>query len=299
MIRGLLLTSVVSCALRAQIAIPPPPMSEADDHVAAIIEGTPYKISDLEKIAKSLSPQLMNNFYQDKKSFIQQLAMLMTVAKQAEQRGLDKDFPHLQRLKYNRDVYLYQVMIGFKDIELPVSFEDQQKYYSERKAEFGEAKVKIIYLAFNNNPAPTTDPKAKKFPAEAEAEKKAAGLVKQLRAGADFAQLAKENSDDEAGREKGGEFPNIKPGDASIPPAIKMAVFALKPGEVADAVKQPNGFYIIRLEKIDIPEFVTVKDEIYKNLKNERIQAWLESVKNNLKIEFKDDTYLAEKAPRQ
>lgn len=274
-------------------------MSEAEDHVAAVIEGVPYKISDLEKIAKSMTPQLMNNFYQDKKAFLKQLAMLISVAREAEKRGLDKDFPHAQRLKYNRDVYLYQTMIGFKDIEIPVSFEDQQKYYESHKSELGEAKVRIIYLAFNNNPSPTTEPGARKVSTEAEAEQKAAGLVKQIRAGADFVALAKQHSDDEAGRQSGGEFPNIKPGDTSIPPAIKMAVFALKPGQTADPVKQPNGFYIIRLEKIDLPEFVAVKDEIYRTLKSEGVQAWLESVKSNLKVDFKDEAYLADKSPRQ
>lgn len=274
-------------------------MSEAEDHVAAVIEGVPYKISDLEKIAKSMTPQLMGNFYQDKKAFLQQLAMLIAVAKEAEKRGLDKDFPHAQRLKYNRDVYLYQVMINFKDIEIPVSFEDQQKYYEAHKNEMGEAKVRIIYLAFNNNPPPTTEPGARKIPTEAEAEKKAHDLVRQLRAGADFVALAKKYSDDETGRQTGGEFPNIKPNDNSIPPAIKMAVFTLKPGQISDPVKQPNGFYIIRLEQFDVPEFVKVKDDIYKQMKDQGVQAWLESVKNNLKIEFKDEAYLAEKSPRQ
>jgi parvulin-like peptidyl-prolyl isomerase len=207
-------------------------------------------------------------------------------------------FPHAERLKYNRDVYLYQAMIGFKDLDVSVSYDDQLKYYNEHQKEFSEAKVRLIYVAFSNNPAPTDNPKAKKYPTEAEAEKKAAELAKKIRAGADFVKLAKEETDDPAGKETGGEYPNIKPDDNTVPGPIRTAVFSLKPGEITDPLKQANGFYIVRLEKFEVPEFPKVKDDIFRKLKGLGVHDWLETVKKDVKVEFKDEKYLSEKTPR-
>ena len=273
-------------------------MRPEDDKVVAVLEGKEYKISDLEKLARALPPQMSTNFYRDKKAFLEQLTMLMSVARLAEQKNIDKEFPHAERLAYNRDVYLYTAMIAVKDLEIPVMPDEQKKYYEERKSEFGEAKVRVIYLAFNNAPM-ESDGKTKKPLTEAEAAQKAAALVKQLRGGADFAALAKQNSDDESSRDKGGEFPTIKPKDTAVPPAIKTAVFALKPGEITDPIKQANGFYIFKLEEIVMPPYEQVRDDIYKNIKSERLTAWLDDIKKNLKIEFKDEKYLSEHAPRQ
>jgi parvulin-like peptidyl-prolyl isomerase len=73
----------------------------------------------------------------------------------------------------------------------------------------------------------------------------------------------------------------------------------LKAGEITEPIKQANGFYIFKLDEMVMPPYDQVRDDIYKNIKNERLTAWLDSLKKGLKIEFKDEKYLSEKAPRQ
>ena len=82
------------------------------------------------------------------------------------------------------------------------------------------------------NPQPSSDPKAKKSLTEAEAKAKIADLRKKLLSGADFGQVARENSDDKESAAKDGDFPPIKR-SSSYPEDIKNAVFALKPGEIS------------------------------------------------------------------
>jgi hypothetical protein len=65
-------------------------------------------------------------------------------------------------------------------------------------------------------------------------------LVKQLRDGADFAELAKKNSEDKNSAASGGDFGVLRRGDR-IPEEIKTAVFALKPGEVSDPDPSADG----------------------------------------------------------
>jgi parvulin-like peptidyl-prolyl isomerase len=69
-----------------------------------------------------------------------------------------------------------------------------------------------------------------------------------IKGGADFVKLVKENSQDEASRDKDGDFATLRYGD-NIPNAFRSAVFALKQGEVCSAPrKSPCGRF---------PRFVT------------------------------------------
>lgn len=74
------------------------------------------------------------------------------------------------------------------------------------------------------------------------AEKLAAGLLKKLKKGADFAELAKKESEDSSA-ERGGDI-GLQPRGVLAPPYEK-ALFALKPGERSGVVETEMGFHII------------------------------------------------------
>ena len=77
---------------------------------------------------------------------------------------------------------------------------------------------------------------------KAAAQKLATGLLKQLRKGADFAELAKTKSED-ASAIRGGEV-GLQP-RGLLAPAYEKALFALKPGERSAVVETDMGFHII------------------------------------------------------
>ena len=280
---------------QAQSPAPAQPQSPAvADPVVVTIEGTPFTKSELEKFVRSLPESATQSFYANKKAFLDQFGLMMKLSKLAEKEGIDKDFPHAQRITYNRWIYLAQTMIQTKEGSFPVSFEDQKKYYDEKGQQFAAAKVKMLYIAFNNNPSPSTDPAARKPLNEKQAQEKISGLVKQIRAGADFSKIAAEHSDDAESKAKGGEFGSFKPSDQTLPPAIKTAIFSLKPGEVTEPIRQANGFYVFRLDSFDKPEFDKVKDEIFVLIRKERLDAWMDSVRKSLAVEINDPKYLTE-----
>jgi peptidyl-prolyl cis-trans isomerase D len=82
----------------------------------------------------------------------------------------------------------------------------------------------------------------------AKIEAKAADLQKQLKAGADFAALAKKNSEDTASAEKGGDLSWIVRGQTVK--AFEDTAFSLKPKEISGVIKTEYGFHILEvLEK--------------------------------------------------
>lgn len=129
-------------------------------------------------------------------------------------------------------------------------------------------------------------------PAEREAIKaRALGLVKRLRAGEDFAALARANSEDLGSRENGGELPWIQQNGQR--PKFEAAVFALKVGEVSEPVETVAGYHVIALLEIqpsrDRP-FEEVERQIEQYLKNaeiqKRLQAKVEELRKTTKVEI-------------
>jgi len=101
----------------------------------------------------------------------------------------------------------------------------------------------------------------------AESRAKAEKLLAELKAGADFAKLAKENSDDRGSAPKGGELGFFTKG--RMVPEFEEKAFAMKtPGEIAGPVQTKFGFHILQLQETK-PAGVRSFDEVRAELVTE------------------------------
>jgi peptidyl-prolyl cis-trans isomerase D len=117
------------------------------------------------------------------------------------------------------------------------------------------------------------DPKA--TPAEdAAAHAKADNIVKQLRAGADFAKLAKENSGDPSSAGNGGDMGYIEKGNYLAP--FENAVFSQPVGQISDPIRTPEyGYHIVKVLDRRAPgtrPFDQVRFQIGSQIANEMAQ---------------------------
>jgi peptidyl-prolyl cis-trans isomerase C len=123
------------------------------------------------------------------------------------------------------------------------------------------------------------------------AKAKAADLLKQVKAGKDFAELAKQHSQDPGSAVQGGDLGFFQQGQ--MVGAFERAAFALKPGEVSDIVETPFGFHIIKMAEKQAARTVPideVKPQIEQFLQNQqrqqKTQAFIETLKSKGKVEI-------------
>lgn len=123
---------------------------------------------------------------------------------------------------------------------IPAPAEDQFKaYYEAHRDLFTEpeqVRISLILLKVDPSSAPAVWDKAKE-----EAE----NILKRLRKGADFAELAKLHSSD-ASAQNGGDMGYLHRG--MLPEAAESAVDKLRPGVVSESIRLLEGFALIRLD---------------------------------------------------
>ena len=81
---------------------------------------------------------------------------------------------------------------------------------------------------------------------DAAAKAKAEDILKQLKAGANFADLAKKYSDDPGSKDSGGELPFAQRG--TMVPEFDKAIFSQKIGDI-EIVKSQFGYHIVQVEE--------------------------------------------------
>jgi foldase protein PrsA len=127
-----------------------------------------------------------------------------------------------------------------------------------------------------------------------EDEETALKLIQELKDGADFAELAKENSQDPASAVEGGNLGSFPPG--SMTPPFEEVAFSLEEGEISEPVKTSFGYHIIEvLDRTDFEEdFEEVKGQLLSTLmqrKNQKMSEEQIQLMKEIDFEILDEQF--------
>lgn len=121
---------------------------------------------------------------------------------------------------------------------ISVTFPEVEEFYNTYKDSIGMIPEKVtIYHIFQNPKA--SEIIKKKF------KDKAQSILDSIKAGADFAELAKKYSEDPGSAAAGGDLGFVKRG--VFYPEFESVAFRLSEGEISDVIETPVGFHIIQL----------------------------------------------------
>jgi parvulin-like peptidyl-prolyl isomerase len=275
------LSALCLAALCAQTAPPPAALPDLPDGtpVASCPDGYIVTMGELRGLLIAVgNTQAASNIH----GFLDQWCMIRKMAQLADEEKLDKESPVREEVLYALKFTLAQAEIN-RQANPVVGNDDEDRYYESHKSDYKEVKAYTIYIAFSNAAASQTGTDGKKILSEADAKAKASALLEQIRKGADFKKLARENSDDETSRAKDGFFGDLRPTNPGVPDAIRAALFKLNSGETTDVIPQPNGFYLFRAEEAKVTPYSEVRDQVDRAYKDERFKKWMDQMHSEVK----------------
>jgi peptidyl-prolyl cis-trans isomerase D len=151
-----------------------------------------------------------------------------------------------------------------------VTPDDLRKYYDDHRDQYRvPEQVKVSHILIKT-PLPGPDGKVDEKGA-AEAQRRAEDLLKQVKSGANFEELAKKYSEDPGSAKQGGSLGWI--GRGQTVPEFENTAYSLPKGQISDLIKSSYGFHIIRVDdkqEAHVKSLDDVKSEIEPNLKHQK-----------------------------
>ncbi len=195
---------------------------------------------------------------------------------------------HVKQIQTSKEMKYQKFMETQWAGKINITEDEAKEYYSENPKEFEiHEQVRASHILIKPD---TSDPGIDPNEAKAQAKVKAQDLLKQIKDGADFAELAKANSGCPSGA-NGGDLSFF--GRAQMVAPFEKAAFALKPGQLSDVVETKYGYHIIKVtDRKDASEvpFEQAKGNIINRLKlkkqSELANEYIKSLKEKANIVY-------------
>jgi len=243
------------------------------DYTILRLNGEDIKASEAEELWKTLFPGNnapdFNTFDESiRQNVLRGMISEKLIYQEALKAGFDKSPEVQKRLENLKKQVILQTFMESKSKTL-VTDEQLRKLYAEKVAERkDEDEVHARHILVKD-----------------EADAKA--IVKELKKGADFEQVAKDKSLDKGSGAQGGDLGYFT--KDKMVPEFADAAFKLKPGEISQPVKTSFGWHIIKVEdkrKVHVPTFEEMKDELQGELSNKVVQDYVEGLLKKADIKY-------------
>lgn len=255
--------------LSASLAVAP---AFADGKVLAKVNGIDITEGDVALAKSEIGPNLGDMPAEQRLNIlVEYLVQNKLMAAAAEKAGMGTDASMQARLDYYKGRALRDIYFD-KSIQGAVTEAEAKTFYDKQVAAI--KPVEEIHASH----------------ILVEKKEEADDIEAKLKAGGDFAALAKEKSKDAGSGANGGDLGFFKKGDMVKP--FEEAAVALKPGEVSAPVQSQFGWHVIKLiEKRNrpAPAFDTVKERILNGLLQQKAQEVIGGMQKAAKIEYLDE----------
>jgi peptidyl-prolyl cis-trans isomerase C len=302
----------------AQPAAPPKPVPQQLPPVVARVNGEDVKKEDFERMIHTIESRAGQPIPPDRRDEIlrnalDQLVVYTLLSQEAKARGikveqseidakmneLRQQFPDqgaydkaLKDRGMTSDSLRHDAVVDLSvnklmDAEVATlpgpSDKEAREFYDKNPDKFKqEESVRASHILIRVDPNADAATKAK---AKAEID----SVLKQARAGADFAKLAQQHSQDGSAAQ-GGDLNYFSKGQ--MVPQFEQVAFSLKPGQISDVVTTQFGYHIIKVtdkkpaRTVPFEEAAAqIKQYLEQDRKRQHADAFIEGLKKKSKIE--------------
>jgi len=244
-----------------------------------VVEGTVVTPNDVEQEFRRINDKVKIEFV---KIEPQKLQSGVTVTPAEVKEYYDKNkgqFPVPER----RNLAILILDQNKIEQSIPLTDADLRSAYDRDKERFRHPeRVQARHILIKGGTAPEEDAKAKA---------KAEEILKQLKAGADFAELAKKDSQDPGSAFKGGDLGWLVRGQTVKP--FEDAAFSLKPKQLSEPIKTQFGYHIIEVldhQQPHLDTFEEARAQLADGLRKERVGKMMEDLSDRAEGALKKET---------
>jgi parvulin-like peptidyl-prolyl isomerase len=251
------------------------------DHVIMKVNDEAVTESEFQAAFSQLPEDMQRQFASEpgKQAFAEQLVRLKILEQEGRKLGVEKDPKVAGQLSADR-TNIIAAATAQKLLPAPTDAA-VQKFYNDNKKNFEAMELSHILIAYQGGAVP---PRSGNPLSQQEAMKKAMAIEQQLKQGADFAQLAKQVSDDASSAERGGNLGPFSPG--MLPPEIESHVVQLQPGQVSEPVPSRYGVHIFKAGARTAQPFEQVKQGIARRVQQQSTMDKIEVMRKAAKVDF-------------
>jgi peptidyl-prolyl cis-trans isomerase SurA len=161
-----------------------------------------------------------------------------------------------------------------------ISKEEEQRFYQQHKSDLAHNEsVRLSEILISTDQA--GDDQQKLDAAKAKAEE----VLKQVRAGGDFSEIAKKQSQD-ASAAQGGDLGDFERG--KLAKQLEDLTFGMKKGDVSDVIRTKQGFVILKVVdhvSAGTPTFTEVENRVQEQVYMQKLQPALRDYLKRLREE--------------
>ena len=227
-----------------------------------------------------------------KDKFADTLVRMLVLSQEARKRKLDETEKFKEQLRFSEDNLLAGALNELLQQQADTSDAALRKYFEEHRCEYQTWKARHLLVRMKGSPLPVRPGQGDLT--EEEALARAQELRKRIVDGADFAELAKTESDDINSGANGGDLGEIHHGQTL--PSIEEAVCAMNAGDLSQPVKSPFGYHLIKLESKEAKDFAELKPQLEQKYRAEAARKAIEELIAQTKV-VKDPAYYAPPEP--
>jgi len=273
-----------------------------DKDAVAKVNGEVITKEDFKKKLESINFVTKDNKEEEQKTKREALDLLITdklVEQKAKKMDLSQDEEWKKKDEKHSLDYLVELMYKKEVVEkAEVQDSEINEFYEKNKGELfnkpEQYKISHILVEIKKDTLQKDDPEQEKE-AEKKALEKIESIYNRVIAGEDFSALAKQFSDEEKTREKGGELGFLPKG--MMLKEFEEQISTLQPGEVSKPFKTKYGYHILKYTDKLPGELIEYNDDLKNRIKltlskekqKKRVGEYLDSLKSRTNYLYNEE----------
>ncbi len=264
----------------------------AEDAVLVTVNGDEIRQSEFDAAVARLPREMQGviNSPEGRKALAEELVRMKALEQYARQKGLDREPDVASALSVAQGEILANAAL--RDLVATQKDVSPRELYERNRQQFEAVKLSQIVIPFQGSVVAGQN---KNVPTEQEAFRIASEIAARLRAGADFAELAKQVSADRQTAERGGDLGLV--GHGTFPDDVDKMIFSLPVKSITDPVRTGYGMHVFKVTDKQSKSFEEVEEALTRSGKQLQARNVADDLREKAKVDF-NPTFFPDEAKK-